>query len=86
MMKLKLQSMTQGGVNLAAKTVENTYITNGADHLINIETNKKHQKLNRCHSCLSDCLWWGVFIALVVFTVLYWKTVGDMKVATTVKK
>ena len=78
-MKLKRQAMTQGGLDLAVRTIENTYINDGADHLVNIETNKKYKKMSRCSSCLSDCFSWVIWITLIVYTVKYWMLVEDAK-------
>ena len=81
-MRLKRQAMTQGGQALAVRTIENTYINNGADHLVNIETNKKYAKMSRCNSCLFDCFSWAIWITLIVYTVKYWMLIEDMKKVT----
>ena len=69
-MKLKMLSKGMGGRDLMIKSIERHYIT-GSDHLVDDNFNKKFNKMNWCHSCMSILILLMVLSTLAYFTDLY---------------
>jgi len=67
-LKMRMQSLSTGGRELACQTIERTYIA-GCDHLCDPETAKKVSKMSLCSTVCCSCLWIGILVALIVFTV-----------------
>ena len=77
--RLKIQSMTFGGYELAVKTVENTYITNGVDHLSDKELTKRQQGFSCCRMYCCILFWVAVLIVLVIHFIIFFTEYQELK-------
>lgn len=77
--KLSLFSNTHGGLDLAVKTVENTYITGGVEHLLDRELMKRQSGFSciRMYCCL--IFWLGLLGTLIGFLVFFYMENQEMK-------
>lgn len=70
--KLALYSNTHGGLDLAVRTVENTFITGGPDHLLDKELLKRQSGFSciRMFCCLM--FWLGGLGVLIAYFIIFY--------------
>jgi len=67
--KLSIQANAAGGRELALNTVENVYINNGFDHMVDKQLARKHKRMSCCMMNICLLFWISAFIFAVYYFV-----------------